>query len=124
MNRRGQFGLRRNLRGIISFEIYGPSDLRGRIDVQIPSLDSCRAADTAGDIDLSRKNQKVTVHAPVDGVVPAKGSDAPCDLGIPVDNHIAAEQHDVAPDRSFQTDVSRVSSNVSVYPTGHPHRSR
>src|SRR5213080_1991235 len=60
----------------------------------------------------------------IDGFMSGKGGDAPADLGVAVDVHVAAEYHEVAADRSFQSQVSRVASDISVHVARYQQRSR
>src|SRR5207302_5667928 len=59
-----------------------------------------------------------------DGFMSRKGSDAPADLGVAVDVHVAAEYHEVAADRPLQRQVSRVASDIPVHVARYPQRSR
>src|SRR5436190_19432846 len=60
----------------------------------------------------------------IDGFVSGKGGDAPADLGVAVDVHVAAKYHEVPADRSFQRQVSRVASDIPVHVARYPQRSR
>src|SRR5437899_12215254 len=120
MHWRGELRTRRNLRRLVSLEIDRAINLGGRIDVQLPSLDSRGAGNIARDVYLSCKRQQIAPDVPVDGLFAAKRSKAPADFGISVNDHFPAEYHDVASYCSFQRHVSRIPSNTSIYFAGQP----
>src|SRR5213082_1121413 len=119
VNGRGQLGAVRNLRGFVSFEVYGSADLRRRIDIEFVGPDFRGAADIPADVRLAAHGQNIPLYVPVNAQPSGKRAEASADGGIPVNVDVAAQSHDVSTYFALHGDVSRVSPNASIHLPSH-----
>ena len=124
LNGRGQLGLVRNLRRFVAFEVYGPLDFRGRIDIQFVGPDFRGAADEPADVRLATHGQNIALHVAVKAESPGKRGDASADSCIAVDVDVTAAGHHVSPDLALDGDISCIAANASIHLPGHTDLSR